>query len=139
MVLATDRPAVAAQINARLKRRIDGARGKSACPNFGHLLVALLIAYAANSVELPKVIIREAVVRNMAWMLDGRRAVMAELSYMEPSAVSEHRVSKIQQASKPSCNLLMFANLMRKTATAQKLTTKGSRAPIILRQHKQDL
>lgn len=60
-------------------------------------------------------IIKEAVTRNVVWMLDKRGAGMAELSYMEANQISEYRLQKTFEASKISYRLLMFFNLFRNT------------------------
>ncbi|KAK5706071.1 hypothetical protein LTR97_001057 [Elasticomyces elasticus] len=117
VTLATDRPQIVADANARIGRFLGGERDKTTCPNLGNLLVALLISDSSDSVELTKAIIKEAVTRNVVWMLDGRGAGMVELSYLEPSEVSEYRLHKTYEASKTSYNLLMFANLMRRTVS----------------------
>ncbi|KAK5739669.1 hypothetical protein LTR17_005153 [Elasticomyces elasticus] len=117
VILATDRPQIVADATARIGRFLGGKRDKTTCPNLGNLLVALLISDSSESVELTKAIIKEAVTRNVVWMLDGRGAGMVELSYLEPSEVSEYRLHKTYEASKTSYNLLMFANLMRRTVS----------------------
>ena len=60
-------------------------------------------------------IIKETVTRNVVWMLDAKGSGMAELSYMEASAVSQYRLQKTFEASKTSYRLLMFLNLLRLT------------------------
>ncbi|TKA63076.1 hypothetical protein B0A55_12608 [Friedmanniomyces simplex] len=117
VTIATDRPKIVAVANAQIARFVAGESDKQACPNLGHLLVALLISDTASSVQLTKAIIKEAVTRNVVWMLDGRGAGMAELSYLEPSDVSDYRLQKTYEASKISYNLLMFANLMLRTVS----------------------
>ncbi|KXT06966.1 hypothetical protein AC578_7092, partial [Pseudocercospora eumusae] len=47
-------------------------------------------------------------------MLDKRGRNMAELSFLETSAVSGYRLQKTFEASKTSYRLLMFLNIMRK-------------------------
>ncbi|KAK5114433.1 hypothetical protein LTR85_010256 [Meristemomyces frigidus] len=135
LCLVADSPSIADKANAWIARFMGGERDKRTCPNLGHLLVALLIsdagqtspadaqsspnsaAGASTSEELTKAIIKEAVTRNVVWMLDGRGAGMAELSYMEPSAISDYRLQKTFEASKTSYRLLMFLALMRRTVT----------------------
>lgn len=117
VTLATDNPEIAAESSRRIKAFMDGDRSKTNFPNLGHLLVALLISDATTTSDLTTAIIKEAITRNVVWMLDTRGAGMAELSYLEPSEISEYRLAKTYEASKTSFNLLMFAHLMRKTVS----------------------
>jgi ubiquitin-protein ligase len=117
VTLATDNPEIAAESSRRIKAFMDGDRSKTNFPNLGHLLVALLISDANTTSDLTTAIIKEAITRNVVWMLDSRGAGMAELSYLEPSEISEYRLTKTYEASKTSFNLLMFAHLMRKTVS----------------------
>lgn len=75
----------------------------------------MLIADVDLTQNLLMSIIRETVTRNVVWMLDKRGADMPELSYMEPDAICEYRMSKTFEASKTSYRLLMFFNLFRRT------------------------
>jgi hypothetical protein len=117
VTLATDDPEIAAESSRRTKVFMDGDRSKTNFPNLGHLLVALLTSDATTTADLTTAIIKEAITRNVVWMLDRRGAGMAELSYLEPSDISEYRLAKTYEASKTSFNLLMFARLMRKTVS----------------------
>lgn len=117
LTLATDNPKIAAESSRRIKAFMDGDRSKTNFPNLGHLLVAILISDAATTSDLTTTIIKEAITRNVVWMLDSRGAGMAGLSYLEPSEISEFRLTKTYEASKTSFNLLMFAHLMRKTVS----------------------
>ncbi|KAM0701858.1 hypothetical protein Q7P35_010768 [Cladosporium inversicolor] len=117
VTLATDDPEIAAESSRRIKAFMDGDRSKTNFPNLGHLLVALLISDATTTADLTTAIIKEAITRNVVWMLDTRGAGMAELSYLEPSKTSGYRLTKTYEASKTSFNLLMFAHLMRKTVS----------------------
>jgi ubiquitin-protein ligase len=119
VTLATDNPGIAAEASRRIKAFVEGDRSKTEFPNLGHLLVAMLIADVTMTSEITEAIIKEAITRNVVWMLDSRGAGMAGLSYFEPSAFSMFRLSKTYEASKTSYNLLMFAHLMRKTVTKQ--------------------
>lgn len=119
VTLATDDPEIAAESSRRIKAFMDGDRSKTNSPNLGHLLVALLISDATTTADLTMAIIKEAITRNVVWMLDTRGAGMAELSYLEPSEISGYRLTKTYEASKTSFNLLMFAHLMRKTVSQQ--------------------
>lgn len=151
--LATDRPGIAESAKAWISRFMAGERDKQACPNLGHLLVALLISDISQTPpehgagnesgiskteELTKAIIKEAVTRNVVWMLDSRGAGMAELSYMEPSAISDYRIQKTFEASKTSYRLLMFLNLMRRTVTSRP-PSAASTSPQSLQELRDDL
>ena len=100
----------------RLGQFQQGKTSKSHCPDLGHLLVALLISEQDMTEDLTFLIIKEAITRNVVWMLDPKGADMADLGYLEPSAVSDYRLQNTFQASKISYRLLMFLNLFRKTA-----------------------
>lgn len=126
ITLATDNPEIAADASRRVKAFVDGDRSKTSFPNLGHLLVALLIADTATTEDLTVAIIKEAVTRNVVWMLDDRGAGMAGLSFLEPSGISNYRLDKTYEASQTSYNLLMFAHLMRKTVTAPPPGSEGS-------------
>lgn len=126
ITLATDNPEIAADASRRVKAFVDGDRSKTSFPNLGHLLVALLIADTATTEDLTVAIIKEAVTRNVVWMLDDRGAGMAGLSFLEPSGISNYRLDKTYEASQTSYNLLMFAHLMRKTVTQPPPGSDGS-------------
>ena len=115
VILATNDPDLPAESSRRIKAFMNGDRSKTSFPNLGHLLVALLISDATTTADLTVAIIKEAITRNVVWMLDSRGAGMAELSYLEPSEISDYRLAKTYEASKTSYNLLMSAHLMRKT------------------------
>jgi hypothetical protein len=95
---------------------LGGANSKTDCPNLGHLLVAALISNVPMDDTAIKAIIKETITRNVVWMLDAKGSNMPELSYLEPSAVSDYRLQKTFDASKTSYRLLMFLNLFRRTA-----------------------
>jgi ubiquitin-protein ligase len=115
LCLAT--PAVVRSANSTLRAFLSGRRSKTVCPNLGHLLITVLISDTEMTQELTTAIIKEAVTRNVVWMLDAKGAGMSELSYMEASAVSEYRLQKTFEASKTSYRLLMFLNLLRLTTS----------------------
>jgi ubiquitin-protein ligase len=115
VTLATDNPDIAAEAGRRIKAFVEGDQSKAEFPNLGHLLVAMLIADVTMTSKITEAIIKEAITRNVVWMLDSRGAGMTGLSYFEPSEFSMFRLSKTYEASKTSYNLLMFAHLMRKT------------------------
>lgn len=114
--LATEDPSIIRAANQKLDDFANGKSSKDACPNLGHLLVAALISDRAMTEKMMKSIIKETVIRNVIWMLDRKGANMPELSYLEPSPVSEYRLQKTFDASKTSYRLLMFLNLFRRTA-----------------------
>jgi hypothetical protein len=115
LLLCLATPAVVRSANRTLQAFLSGQTSKKVCPNFGHLLITVLISDIEMTQELTMAIIKEAVTRNVVWMLDARGAGMPELSYMEASAVSEYRLQKTFKASKTSYRLLMFLNLLRLT------------------------
>jgi hypothetical protein len=116
LCLATEHPEIIRDANRTLQAFSRGANSKGACPNLGHLLVAALISDVEMTDVMIKAIIKETITRNVVWMLDAKGAGMAELSYMEPSEVSEYRLKKTFEASKTSYRLLMFLNLFRRVA-----------------------
>ena len=117
LLLCLATPAVVRSANSTLQAFLSGQTSKRACPNFGHLLITVLISDTEMTQELTMAIIKEAVTRNVVWMLDARGAGMPELSYMEASTVSEYRLQKTFEASKTSYRLLMFLNLLRLTTS----------------------
>ncbi|KIW19912.1 hypothetical protein PV08_00487 [Exophiala spinifera] len=116
LCLATTYDSVVQVANRTLENFKKGSTSKTNCPNLGHLLVASLIADVDLTQHLRIAIIREAVTRNVVWMLDRRNgAGMVDLVYMEPDEVCEYRLTKTFEASKTSYRLLMFINLFRLT------------------------
>ena len=116
LCLATEDPAVVRTANATIHNFLEGHTSKSSCPSLGHLLVAALISDAGMTEQLRVAIIKEAVLRNVVWMLDASGANMPELAYLEPSPVSDYRLRCTFQASKTSYRLLMFSALFYKTS-----------------------
>lgn len=116
LCLATEHREIVDSANRRLKIFMEGHTSKDACPNLGHLLVAVLISDQGLTEDLITAIIDEAILRNVVWMLDARGAGMAELSYIEPTPISEYRLQRTFDASKVSYRLLMFLALFYKTA-----------------------
>ncbi|KAL8923812.1 MAG: hypothetical protein Q9172_002960 [Xanthocarpia lactea] len=116
LCLAADDPFMVAKANSKVSRFISGERSKNTCPSLGHLLVATLISDDGITEDLSLAVIEEAVLRNVVWMLDSRGADMPELSYLEPSAISEYRLRKTFEASLTSYRLLMFSHLFCKIA-----------------------
>src|SRR5437763_547424 len=113
LLLCLATPAVVRSANHTIETFLSGQTSKTASPNLGHLLIAVLISDIEMTQGLMMAIIKETVTRNVVWMLDARGAGMAELSYMEASAVSNYRLQKTFEASKTSYRLLMFFNLLR--------------------------
>ncbi|KAF7194607.1 Ubiquitin-conjugating enzyme E2 1 [Pseudocercospora fuligena] len=114
LCLACERSPIPNEANNTIKSFIAGNHDKQKVPNLGYLLIMILISEVDVTPELIKAIIEEAVTRNVVWMLDKRGRNMAELSFLETSAVSEYRLQKTFEASKTSYRLLMFLNVMRK-------------------------
>ncbi|KAI1422753.1 hypothetical protein F5Y12DRAFT_799336 [Xylaria sp. FL1777] len=114
--LATEDPRIVQQANKLLSDFEGGRRSKKYCPNLGHLLIALLISDVQVTETLIRSIIKEAIIRNVVWLLDRKGACMPELSYMESDAVSAYRLDKTFQGSRTSYRLLMFSELFRRTA-----------------------
>ena len=116
LCLATENQEIFRDVNRRLQRFLAGHTSKDACPNLGFLLVAALISDQGLSQDLTFAIIREAIVRNVVWMLDKKGKGMAELSYMEPSTTSEYRLRYTFEASRTSYRILMFQALFSRNA-----------------------
>ncbi|KAL8991677.1 MAG: hypothetical protein Q9169_007755, partial [Polycauliona sp. 2 TL-2023] len=116
LCLAADNPGMIRKANSKVIHFMSGKTSKTTCPNLGHLLVATLISAHHLSESLSVAIIKEAILRNVVWMLDVKGAGMAELSYLEPSMVSEYRLKKTFEASLTSYRLLMFCHLFCRNA-----------------------
>lgn len=117
LCLATSKNSIVQEANKTIQNFINGKKSKEDCPNLGHLLVAALISDIKLNEENIKSIIREAITRNVLWMLDyAKGAKMPELAYMETSSTSRYRIQKTFEASKTSYRLLMFLNLFRTVA-----------------------
>ncbi|RYP78960.1 hypothetical protein DL770_006800 [Monosporascus sp. CRB-9-2] len=114
--MATEDLTVVQNANRLLRNFAEGRRSKDDCPNLGHLLIALLISDVEVTDDLVKAIVTEAITRNVVWLLDGRGAGMAELSYLEPAPVSAYRLGRTFEGSRTSYRLLMFSELFRRTA-----------------------
>ncbi|KUJ06938.1 uncharacterized protein LY89DRAFT_555345, partial [Mollisia scopiformis] len=113
LCLATEDPSIVEAADKALLAFADGNVSKTTCPNLGDLLVASLISTVDMTEPLLKSILKEAIVRNVVWMFKNNAP---ELSYMEPSAVSEYRLLTTFRATKTSYRILMFQNLFRRTA-----------------------
>ncbi|KAL8789766.1 MAG: hypothetical protein Q9213_001017 [Squamulea squamosa] len=116
LCLAADNPCMIRKANSKVSQFLSGNTSKTTCPSLGHLLVATLISDHGLTEELSIAIMEEAVLRNVVWMLDPKGANMPELSYLEPSAVSEYRLQNTFKASLTSYRLLMFCHLFCRTA-----------------------
>ncbi|KAL8924238.1 MAG: hypothetical protein Q9172_002778 [Xanthocarpia lactea] len=116
LCVATEDPSMILRANQRIATFLQGRTSKTVCPNLGHLLVAALISNDGLTENLTVAIIKETILRNVVWMLDGKGAGMAELSYLEPSAISDYRLIKTFQASRTSYRLLMFLSLFSRSA-----------------------
>ena len=116
LCIATENDQSVRDANRNLLRFLGGATSKDAFPSLGHLLVTVLITKQGLTDELTLAIIKEAILRNVVWMLDTKGAGVAELSYLEPSAISDYRLQKTFEASKTSYRLLMFLALFYRTA-----------------------
>ena len=123
LCLATENPAIIHAANRKVNNFLAGRTSKSSCPSLGHLLVSALICDDGMTEQLRLAIIKEAVLRNVVWMLDPKGANMPELAYLEPSAISDYRLRHTFQASKTSYRLLMFLNLFCQTARGAKATS----------------
>jgi ubiquitin-protein ligase len=116
LCLSTEDPSVVVRAKEIVARFLAGPRTKAQFPDLGHVLIAALIAGAEITQDLTLAIIKEAILRNVVWMLDGKGAGMAELAYLEPTDVSEYRLATTFEASKTSYRLLMFLKVFSHTA-----------------------
>jgi len=116
LCLATEHGRIVGNADRCCLRFLEGHTSKDDCPDLGQLLVAVLISEEGLTEDLTLAIIKEAILRNVVWMLDRKGAGMAELSYIEPSAVSNYRLQRTFEASKVSYRLLMFLALFYKNA-----------------------
>ena len=116
LCLAVAHPEIVEEANDRVRRFEIGETSKEDCPNLGHLLTLTLISDQGLTPSLSLAIIREAVIRNVVWMLDKKGANMPELCYLEPSPVSEFRMQRTFEGSKTSYRILMFQALFAKIA-----------------------
>lgn len=116
LCIATDDASVVPTANRTVAAFLAGPRSKARFPDLGHVLVAALISDGGLSENLIFHIIKEAVLRNVVWMLDTQGAAMAELAYLEPSSISDYRLTKTFEASTTSYRLLMFLKLFSSMA-----------------------
>lgn len=111
LCLATEDRSIVMSANNAIRRFVEGNTGKDKCENIGHLLIHALISQEDVESKM-KLIIKEAMCRNVVWMLDKH----PELSYREPAGVSEYRLTHSFAANKTSYRLFMFLNLFRRVA-----------------------
>ncbi|CAN9110798.1 unnamed protein product [Alternaria alternata] len=116
LCLATEHEEIVVSANKIIQRFMVGPRTKTQFPDLGHVLVAALICDAGLTEELTYEVIREAILRNVVWMLDAKGAGMAELAYLEPSAISRYRTKMTYAASPTSYRLIMFMKLFSSAA-----------------------
>ncbi|KAF2442791.1 hypothetical protein P171DRAFT_433190 [Karstenula rhodostoma CBS 690.94] len=116
LCFATENPGTVNKANRMVARFLAGPRTKTHFPDLGQLLVAALISDTGLTQELTFQIIKEAVLRNVVWMLDTKGAAMAELAYLEPTSVSDYRLQNTFEASRTSYRLLMFLKLFSSIA-----------------------
>jgi hypothetical protein len=116
LCIATEDGAITDSANHMVSRFIAGPRSKAHFPDLGHVLVAALISDDGMTEDLSFHIIKEAILRNVVWMLDAKGAGMAELAYIEPTSVSDYHLTKTFEASRTSYRLLMFLKLFSSTA-----------------------
>ena len=123
LCMALDDPTIVTGANAMIQNVIDGKCDKASVPNLGHLLIMFLISDHEITEDITKAIIKEAITRNVVWMLDARGTGMAELSFLETDAVSEYRLRKTFEAGLTSYRLLMFAKLMQDSVNSAPAST----------------
>ncbi|EDN99160.1 hypothetical protein SS1G_14020 [Sclerotinia sclerotiorum 1980 UF-70] len=110
--LAIDDPSVVGYANDLIDKFVNGGTSKSSCPNLNHILIASLISDVEVSYKTMETMIKEAITRNVVWMLGEQPG----LSYIEPSEVSQYRLEKTFEASKTSYRILMFLKIFKTTA-----------------------
>ncbi|GAB1313724.1 hypothetical protein MFIFM68171_03934 [Madurella fahalii] len=115
--------------NRMIRAFMSGKTHKQAIPSLGYLLIALLISDIQPTEALMKAIVKEAIIRNVVWMLDRKGAGMAELGYLESDAISTYRLKKTFEGSRTSYRLLMFSQLFRATARPGSAEPRPANAP----------
>ncbi|KAL9624842.1 MAG: hypothetical protein Q9160_000888 [Pyrenula sp. 1 TL-2023] len=111
LCLIENHPGIVDDANQQIQEFLNGATSKSVIPNLGHLLIALLISSSHVTNSLLKLVVKEAITRNVVWMLNSK----PELAYLECDEISRYRLHHTYCASKTSYRLLMFLNLFRTT------------------------
>ena len=116
LCLASEDTATVAGANRIVTQFMSGPRTKAQFPDLGHVLVAALISDAGFTADLTLLVIKEAILRNVVWMLDAKGAGYAELAYLEPTEISNYRLARTFEASPTSYRLLMFLKLFSSAA-----------------------
>jgi ubiquitin-protein ligase len=115
LCLAVENPTLVSNANKVVQGVLNKKTSKDDIPNLGHLLINVLIADVDMTPPLLKAIIKEAITRNVVWMLDSAKGkCMTELAYLEGNEVSQYRLTKTYEASRTSYTLLMFQNTFRR-------------------------
>lgn len=114
LCLASEDGSIVKGVNRTLIGALNGQASKKDIPNLGHLLIGALISDIPMSDKLLKALVKEAITRNVVWMLDSRQGKgMTELAYLEADSISQYRLQKTFEASRTSYTLLMFQNTFR--------------------------
>jgi ubiquitin-protein ligase len=116
LCIATEHVTIIDSANNIIKRFMAGPRTKADFPDLGHVLTAALICDMGLTEGLTYEIIKEAIIRNVVWMLDEKGAGMTELAYLEPSAISQYRTRMTYAASPTSYRLMMFLKMFSAAA-----------------------
>jgi ubiquitin-protein ligase len=124
LCIATEKPHFIAAANQMVSGFLAGPRTKVQFPDLGILLVATLISDAGLTENFTYELIKEAIVRNVVWMLESapKGRGMPELTYLEPSAFSDYRLKNTFQASLTSYRLLMFGKLFSSSSRKSGMT-----------------
>ncbi|KAH7071732.1 hypothetical protein FB567DRAFT_554376 [Paraphoma chrysanthemicola] len=122
LCLATEDVTIVTGANRMVQRFTAGPRSKTHFPDLGHVLVGALVSDAGLTEGLTFLVIKEAILRNVVWMLDTKGAGYAELAYLEPTNVSDYRLVNTFAASPTSYRLLMFLKLFSSAARPPKKT-----------------
>jgi hypothetical protein len=127
--MAIEDPAIVTSARKAVDDFVAGKHSKTDVPNLGQFLIARLLSDAdRGTMQTPQQqehttieIIKEAIVRNVVWMLSSHNhkgGHHPELAYLEPSLVSSYRLVNTYHSSTTSYRLLMFQDLMRRTVLA---------------------
>jgi hypothetical protein len=124
--MAIEDPTLVTSARKSVTEFMTGKRNKEAVPNIGHFLVARLLSDADQATSqtatqqegVTIAIIKEAIVRNVVWMLsshNNKGGNRPELAYLERTEYSAYRLVQTYRAGTTSYRLLMFQDLMRRT------------------------
>ncbi|KAF2765547.1 hypothetical protein EJ03DRAFT_252118, partial [Teratosphaeria nubilosa] len=127
LCLATERPGVAKAADDLVNAIKSGKTFKTDCPNLGHLLTAMLISNVPITEEIVRSVIKEAITRNVVWMLDARGANLPELSFLEAEDGNDYRLEQTFKAGLTTYTLLMFQRLMQRTVAEARMKNDGSK------------